>query len=235
MRKFAWLFFTVILFLCANKESALGQRRRTTPPELKGSTEQRIGQNLRVESLGIGQIADDRALATMVQDNILTELTDGVHYFIDRGTETKPRKITRRVNNKKVVINCDPKPNEVFVYPWVKEYLDKLATDHFSKFKKKFKITSGARSLEEHILMRTRESCYYTPAAALAENPLEESLHVRAITIDISRKGMKASEIKWMRERLIADKINGIEFEIDPIEENACYHIVVFPKTKQSA
>jgi len=79
--------------------------------------------------------------------------------------------------------------------------------------------------------MRTAGSCYYESSTAkVTDNPLEESLHGRAIAIDISRRGMSRDEIKWMRSRLIADKINGIEFEIDPIEESSCYHIVVFPK-----
>lgn len=213
-----------------------GRARETAPLELKGSTEQRIGQNLRAENLGINQIANDVILARLIQEKILVELTNGDNYFIERGTETKPWKIIQRVKGKRTVINCAPKPNRVFTYPWVKEFLDKLATDHSLEFKKKkFKITSGTRSLEEHKLMRTKGSCYYTPNAAQAAGPLEESLHVRGIAIDISRKGMKSSEIRWMRKRLIADKINGIEFEIDPIEENICYHIVVFPKAKQSA
>lgn len=228
-------FLLCLLFLTGIVATSYGQNRRVArggaPTELRGSTEQRIGQNQRAESLGIGQIANDEMLARLVQEKILVELVDGDNYFIDRGAETKPHKITRRVKGKRVVVNCDPKPNEIFVYPWVKEYMDKLAADYFLKFKKKFKITSGAGSLNERILMRTKGSCYYTPNAAQATNPLEESLHARAIAIDISRKGMKASEIKWMRERLIADKTKGVEFEIDPIEESICYHIVVFPKT----
>jgi len=233
MSKNARLFLVAFIIFGSSVENFFGQRRKT-PPELRGSVVQRVEQNTRAESFGVGQIADDRELAAMVQDNILVELPSGSHYFIDRGTKTKPWKITRRVNNKKVGISCDPKPNEVFVYPWVKEYLDKLAADYFLKFKKKFKITSGARSLEEHILMRTRGTCYYELAAALAGNPLEETLHARGIAIDISLKGMKASEIRWMRERLIADKTKGVEFEIDPIEESFCYHIVVFPKTTET-
>ena len=235
MKKFIHLIFCGLVFLSVNPVDAFGQRRVTTPSELRGSVAQRIEQNMRAESLGVSQIANDETLARLVREKVLSELTDGDNYFIDRGVKTKPWKITRRIQGKRVTINCEPKPNRVFVYPWVKEYMDKLAADYFSEFKKKFKITSGVRSLEEHALMRMRGSCYYEPAAAQASNLLEETLHARAIAIDISRRGMKASEVKWMRERLIADKINGIEFEIDPIEESICYHIVVFPKNPDTS
>lgn len=232
MSKLVRLFLATALSLCAN-ENTFGQRRGATPPELKGSKLQRVEQNQRAESLGIKQIANEEELQNLIKSDAIVELTDDKHYFIDKGAETKPRKITRRVKGKRIVINCEPKPNKIFVYPWVKEYLDKRSADYFTEFRKKFKFTSAARSLKEQILMRTKGSCYYTPFAALADNPLEETLHARAIAVDISRKGMKAKEIKWIRERLLADKILGVEFEIDPTEETICYHIVVFPREPQ--
>lgn len=88
--------------------------------------------------------------------------------------------------------------------------------------------------------MTRKGSPYYTPYAAKAKTPLEESLHVRGIAVDISRSGMSPQEVKWMRDRLIEDKKNGVEFETEseetleietePIEERVCYHIVVFPR-----
>lgn len=255
MTRRAWIVVATSLFsqlsptMFARKKKTLGVKTRkpsvvSWPQELRGSKQQRVEQNTKAINLGIGQIATDSELLTMVGDGKLIELKNSDHYFVERGVRTKSWKTTKRVGGKKITKICNPKTNKVFVYPWVKEYLDKFAADCFIKFKrkKKLKITSGARSLEEQKEMRTPGSCYYEPSAAkVVSDLLEESLHVRAIAIDISRKGMSKKEIIWIRDKLVADKINGVEFvtedqydpvelETDPIEERACYHVVVFSK-----
>lgn len=222
-------------FVVAQKGRAA---RISRPPELRGSKEQRMEQNTKAINLGINQVETDQELLTLVENKDLAEFIAADYYVVDRGM-SRARKLRR---GKKTII-CQPKENKVFAYAFAVSYIDLLTRDFFQEFRKKLKITSGARSLEEHILMRTRGSCYYDPNAALADNPLEESLHIRGIAVDISRrvvavvKGklketpMSRKEVNWMRNRLIADKFKGIEFEIEPIEENAGYHIVVFPKT----
>ncbi|MBI2062714.1 MAG: hypothetical protein HYT61_00530 [Candidatus Yanofskybacteria bacterium] len=221
-------------FLCLIATNANGQRR---PAELRGSREQRIEQNTKAIGLGFEQITTDQELLKMVTNNLLVELKDAEYYFVDRGVTPLKKK-----RNGKKIITCPPKENKVFVLDFTAAYVELLARDFFLEFGKKLKVTSGARSLEEQLLMRTEGSCYYTSYAAEVKNYLEESLHVRGNTIDISRKvitivrgrrkeiSMSSREVKWMRDRLIADKLKGIEFETEPIEENICYHVVVFPK-----
>lgn len=251
--------FLNILYLLAPINLSGKQRRKTRqtkspianrPVELRGSSEQRIRQNKKAIDLGIGQIATNKELLTMAKSKVLVELRDGDYYYADRGITP-----ARKLRKGRQMIVCPPRENKIFVRAYVGTYIDLLARDFFLEFhkRKKMKITSGTRSLEEQIIMRTKGSCYYTPYAAEANDPLEESLHVRAIAIDISRRvviivknklkevPMSAEEIKWLRNRLIADKLNGVEFEIknqeetvgletEPIEERICYHIVVFPK-----
>jgi hypothetical protein len=221
------------------------------PPELTGSKEQRIAQNLRAIQLGLPQIQTEDELKKLAQDKVLVELGDTRHYYVDRGLIKK----SRALKNKKVQVEKERRP--VFVYLWAKSYLEKLAEDFFRESHKRFKIVSGARSLWLQHEMTRKGSAYYTPYAAKAGDPLEESLHARANTIDISRRGMTLKEIKWMRDRLIADKNNGVEVELEnqeetegaeeektkinsavetePIEERICYHIVVFPKEQLPA
>lgn len=207
------------------------------PAELRGSKEQRIAQNIKAINLGVGQIAADQEILTRASNNLLVELTDTNYYIIDKGVAP-----VRKLRRGKKTIVCPPKKNRVFIRAHAAPYINLLAHDFFQEFRKKLKITSGTRSLKEQILMRTKGSCYYNPNAAIANDSLEESLHVRGIAVDISRrvitvvKGklkeapMSRKETKWMRDRLIADKLKGVEFETEPIEENSSYHIVVFPK-----
>ncbi len=218
------------------------------PVELRGgNAEQRVRQNKKANELGIIMILNTVELATMVEKNLLVELTNTDYYDIDRGArpakESPKSPSAKRVKKKNAtVIECPPKENRVFVRPWVETYVDQLAKDYFVKFHKKLKITSGTRTMDEQTLMRTKGSCYYTPYAATASSLLEESLHLRGNTIDISRAGMTSKEVKWMRAHLISDKKNGVEVEVedednieleaDPIEERICYHIVVFPINK---
>lgn len=214
--------------------NAHGQQR---PEELRGSREQRVKQNIKAGNMGLGQITSEQEISSMAADKLLVELTDAEYFLVDRGVMP----VKKKRSGKKITL-CSPKENKIYVLKFVVPYIQLLAQDFFLKFGKYLKITSGARSLEEEILMRTKGSCYYTPYAAEVDNPREESLHVRGNTIDVSRRvvsvirgkqkevAMSAKEIKWMRERLVADKLNGIEFETEPIEEKVCYHIVVFPK-----
>ncbi|MEX1063869.1 MAG: DUF5715 family protein [Candidatus Paceibacterota bacterium] len=209
-----------VLVICS--AIAMGQSRRHRPGELVGSTEQRVIQNTKAVNLGIESVVDDKQLMSMASNGKLVRLLDTSHYYIGHSRNQKPE--------------------PVYVRPWVASYLNNLARDYFLAFRKKLKITSGTRTLERQKAMRTRGSRYYTPYAAKAETALEESLHLRGVVVDISRLGMTRREILWFRQRLVADKVNGIEaeeeqneieIEIEPIEENVCYHIVVFPKSSK--
>jgi len=219
-------------------------KKPSRPPELIGSKEQRVAQNLRAIQLGLPQIKTEQELKELAQNKTLIELGNTEHYYTDKGLLKKSRP---KIKGKK--IRVEKELGLILVYPWVKTYLEKLAEDHFHEFRKRFKIPSGARSLWLQHEMTRPGSPYYTPYAAKAENPLEESLHARAIVIDISRLGMSPKEIKWMRDRLIADKNKGVEVELEnqeeteeeeikvsstvetePIEERIYYHIVIFPK-----
>ena len=251
-----WKFFVVLLCLLLAIADAK-QRSKTRRPklasdnrpiELRGSKEQRVQQNTKAINLGIGQILTDKELLNMESGDVLIGLKDTRYYSIHKGA-TRVRKLRR---GKKIIV-CLPKKSKILVRRCVKSYIDLFARDFFSKFHKKLEITSGARSLEEQILMRTKGSCTYNPNAAIASNPLEESLHVRALAFDISRrvivvvKGrskaipMSTQEIAWIRKYLIVDKLKGVEFEEEgqevyseletqPIEEDICFHIAVFPK-----
>lgn len=222
--------------------------RTLRPTELRGSPEQRIQQNLKAINLGLNQITTGDEMLSMIQAGTLVELLSSRYFEVNRGAVP-----IRKLGRGKKRILCQRKEEKVFVRKYVPSYVNLLAGDFYKDFRKKLKITSGTRVLDEQILMRTKGSCYYTPYAAEVTNPLEESLHVRGITIDISRRvlvagrnglqeiPMSRKEIEWMRKRLIADKLNGVEFEVEnqeesteletePIEENICYHIVVFPK-----
>ena len=226
------------------KRSKIPAPKSKQPSELIGSKEQRIKQNLQAIQLGLDLIQTEEEIKELGRKGVLLELTDTRHYFIDR----TDRVAAKRAGGARAPKARAKELGPVFVYPWAKAYLDKLAEDYFNfnKFRKRLRVTSGARSLWFQREMTRKGSPYYTPYAAKAENLLEESLHVRAIAIDISRRGMSAGEIKWMRDRLITDKVKGVEVEeeigseepevpgalveTEPIEENICYHIVVFPK-----
>ncbi len=232
MRLKKLLFFILIGSLFLNSQTK--NIRRSLPPiELRGSKEQRVIQNSKANELRVPVIGTEEELKKLVADGKLLELKSSRGFFVDRGGAKYFR------NKKRRVSFCSKKENKIFVRPEVKFYLDIFSEKYFKKFNKKFKITSGARSIEEQTLMRTKGSCYYTPYAAIAANQSEESLHTRGIAFDISRIGMSRKEIVWIRETIIKDKNEGVELEVedqedpsvletDPIEERVCYHIVVF-------
>jgi hypothetical protein len=234
----------LLLFFVPHLEAAKKkpkQVKSSRPAELVGTKEQRVQQNTKAILLGITQINTEAEIVTAFNNKELVELKDGDSYRID---QLRPRKSPVRKSKSKAKTKMQiPKVEvkHIYVKYWVKEYLDVFARDHFKEFHKQFLATSGTRSLWLQHEMTRKGSPYYTPYAAKAENPLEESLHPRGIVVDISRAGMTAKEIKWIRDRLIKDKKNGIEFEVEnqeelsgletePIEEKVCYHILVFPK-----
>ncbi|MBI2063925.1 MAG: hypothetical protein HYT65_02955 [Candidatus Yanofskybacteria bacterium] len=237
---------------------SFAQKRATTrisrPLELRGSKEQRVAQNTKANELNLARIVTRTELEALASRGVLVELIDSDFYYID----PKPERICTL--DARGRYGAKSAKRRIFVYPEVKQYLDQRAREYFVEFHSKFKITSGARSLEEQLSMITRGSPCFNGYAAEAENPLEESLHIRAIAVDVSRKvipisskgakqkerQMTSREIAWMRARLIEDmKLKGIEaeeeipetmrgLEVASIEENICYHIVVFPKTTET-
>ncbi len=247
------LTWFILFFVVAISSNAYGKRRgamRSRPPELRGSREQRIAQNLKARDLVIPKIFTETELEALVRLGTLIELTDFDYYYID----PSPEKICTL--NLKGKYKAKFITRHIYVYPAVKRYLELRASEYFTRFHAKLKLTSGARSLEEQLSMRTKGSPCFTKYAAEANDELEESLHVRGIAVDISRRVMVITnkknkyrerqmswqEIAWMRASLMKDiKLKTIEAEeefpetlkgadIEPIEENICYHIVVFPK-----
>ena len=108
-----------------------------------------------------------------------------------------------------------------YLRPWSKLFLDRLARQHYARFRKKLRITSLVRTVALQRWMRRRNQ-----NAAPSLGPRRSS-HLTGATLDISKKGMSAREIAWMRRVLGKLKARGYLYAVEEFEQPT-FHIMVF-------
>ena len=107
--------------------------------------------------------------------------------------------------------------------PWTQDFLNDTGKLYFEKFKMRFQVNSGVRTVEYQKLLRKRNG-----NAAPFEGD-EASSHLTGATVDITKKGMTPLQIQWMRNYLVM--LEEKDF-IDATEEfsQSVFHIMVFRK-----
>jgi len=107
--------------------------------------------------------------------------------------------------------------------PWAYDFLNDTGKLYFEKFKMRFQVNSGVRTVKYQKVLRKRNR---NAAPAKGE---KASSHLTGSAVDITKKGMTPEQIKWMRNFLVAIEENGF---VDATEEfnQSVFHIMVFRK-----
>jgi hypothetical protein len=110
-----------------------------------------------------------------------------------------------------------------YLRPWSKRFLEDLSRQYFARFKKKLRVTSMVRTagLQQKVGKKNGN-------AAAAYGPRRSS-HLTGSTMDISKRGMSAAEIAWMRKKLHAHKQSGALYAIEEFSQPT-FHIMVHRK-----
>lgn len=108
-----------------------------------------------------------------------------------------------------------------YLRPWSKLFLDRLSSQYHRRFGKKMRITSMVRTVALQNSLRKRNSNAASPYGP------KRSSHLTGATLDISKKGMTASEIRWMRQVLDSIKKKGYLYAVEEFNQPT-FHIMVY-------
>lgn len=178
---------------------ATGFTRIHFVPPLRGSRASLLRQNERDTAEGLSRIQDQAELLDM-----------------EAAGKLVPIPVSAALQ-----VNASLPPDRRYCRPWTARFLAALARSHYARFHRPIEIDSAVRTVSfQRRLLRINGN------AAPAEGDLA-SPHLSGAAIDIGKKGMRFSEISWMRGWLLpiqtADKID-VEEEF----RQACFHIDVY-------
>ena len=168
-------------------------------PPLRGSHESLLRQNERADQDGLARVQDDQALAAMAKSNELVALPESAALHIDQRLE----------------------PSRRYCRPWTARFLKDLAQMHLERFHSGLQVNSAVRTVayQKHLL---RINGNAAPAEGDTRSP-----HLTGEAIDITKKGLSAEEVGWMRAYLLALQSAG-KLDVEEEFEQACFHISVY-------
>ena len=154
---------------------------------LRANSKSQIVQNKRADADDLSRMKDTDMVSRFVHAKLLVPVPSrSKHYY------------TRFIPSK----YC-------YLRPWSKLFLDRLSSQYHARFKKKLRVTSSVRTVElQKSLARRNDN------AASAHGP-KRSSHLTGATLDISKKGMKAAEVAWMRNVLHSIKGKGYLYAVE--------------------
>lgn len=108
-----------------------------------------------------------------------------------------------------------------YLRPWAKLFLDRLSSQYRARFRKPLRVTSLTRTAAYQKSLRRKNS------NAAAANGAKRSTHLTGASLDISKKGMRRAEVRWMRRVLSSLKAKGYLFPVEEFQQPN-FHVMVF-------
>jgi uncharacterized protein DUF5715 len=172
---------------------------------LKGSRESMLRQNERTFGDDLERIQDDDQLQLLTENKELVDLpeTDSLRIAANLPVERR------------------------YCRPWTRTFLDDMSREYYTQFGQPLQVNSAVRTVLVQKKLRRRNR-----NAAMIDGDVA-SPHLTGAAIDIARRGMTKSQIKWMRDYLLSLRDAG---QIDVAEEfrTRCFHITVYKEYELS-
>lgn len=165
---------------------------------LRGSRSAMIAENRMADRENLDRFKDSRHVRKFRSSGLLQSLPNNNHVRID----------SRLVSYRR------------YVRPWTRHLILDVGAEHHRCFARKFQVNSAVRTVEAQQAIRKKNR-----NAALATGPLASS-HLTGATIDITKKGMSAAQIRWMRARLLRLEGSGLLLVTEEYNQ-AVFHIMV--------
>jgi hypothetical protein len=108
-----------------------------------------------------------------------------------------------------------------YVRPWTKLFLERLGRQFHARFGKPLRVTSLVRTVAYQNALRRRNRNAASPYGP------KRSSHLTGASLDISKKGMRAAEVAWLRRVLASIKEKGYLFAIEEFRQPN-FHIMVY-------
>jgi len=166
---------------------------------LKGSRESMLRQNERTFGDDLERIQDDDQLQLLTENKELVDLPESESVRIAANLPVERR----------------------YCRPWTRTFIDDMSHEYHSQFGVPLQVNSAVRTVQVQKKLRRRNR-----NAAMIDGDVA-SPHLTGAAIDIARRGMSKSQIKWMRDYLLSLRDAG---QIDVAEEfrTRCFHITVY-------
>lgn len=166
---------------------------------LRARPTSQLTQNRRADEEKLSRIRDRAMLRRFVRSGLLEPVPPRTRYYYTRYI---PR-------------------DYHYLRPWSKLFLERLSRQHYARFKKPLRVTSMVRTASMQARLAGRNN-----NAADAHGPRRSS-HLTGATLDISKAGMSAEQIEWMRGVLHSLKEQGYLYAVEEFSQPT-FHIMVF-------
>lgn len=196
--------FRVLIMLAVAVLACRGPSFAESRELLRASWNSQTVQNKRADADDLSRMKDVAMLQRFVRAGLLVRVHGSTsHYY------------TRYIPSK-----------YSYLRPWSKLFLDRLSSQYYARFKKKMRVTSLVRTvaLQNSIGKRNNNA-----ASAYGSR---RSSHLTGATLDISKKGMKQSQIDWMRRVLHSLKQKGYLYAVEEFQQPA-FHIMIYKNYPQ--
>ncbi|HEU5231511.1 MAG TPA: DUF5715 family protein [Terriglobales bacterium] len=167
-------------------------------PELRGSRDSLLKQNLEIDQAGLQRIEDDEQLQQLEERGVLVRLEDTQYVTISPSL-----KDTRR-----------------YARPWTAQFVDDMGREFYEKFHKPIEVNSAVRTMEQQ-----RKLMRHNHNAAPAEGEVASS-HLAGTTVDIAKRGLTRKQHKWIADYLANLKQQDV-IEPEEERRQACFHVMV--------
>jgi Family of unknown function (DUF5715) len=167
-------------------------------PVFKPSHESLLLQNEEINRLNLPRIYDDKQLERLKSAGELVPI----------------------VPNTTLRIQSSLDPARRFCRTWTLEFVDDLSQSYYKQFHEQIQVNSAVRTvLVQQKLRRHNRN-------AAPESGETASSHLAGLTVDLQRRGMNKTQVKWMEDYLRPLKEMGL---VEPEEERRqwCFHIMV--------
>jgi hypothetical protein len=108
-----------------------------------------------------------------------------------------------------------------YLRPWSKLFLDRLSRQYYARFKKKLRVTSLIRTVALQRALAKRNS---NAAKAVGAR---RSSHLTGATLDISKRGMTAGALQWMRKVIYSLRRRHYLYAVEEFTQPT-FHIMVY-------
>lgn len=167
-------------------------------PVFKPSHESLLLQNAEIDRLNLPRIYDDKEMNRLIANQDLVPI----------------------IPNETLRIQPALDPARRYCRPWTLDFVQDISEAYYREFHQQIQVNSAVRT----VLVQKKLRRHNRNAAP--EKGETASSHLAGLTVDLQRRGMSKTQVKWMEEYMRPLKELGL---IEPEEERRqwCFHIMV--------
>ena len=167
-------------------------------PVFKPSHESLLLQNAEIDRLNLPRIYDDKEMNRLIANQDLVPI----------------------IPNEALRIQPALDPARRYCRPWTLDFVQDISQAYYKEFHQQIQVNSAVRT----VLVQKKLRRHNRNAAP--EKGETASSHLAGLTVDLQRRGMSKTQVKWMEEYMRPLKELGL---IEPEEERRqwCFHIMV--------